>query len=450
EAMMSDMNRDSNRRAFLRDAAGGVSLAALWHVNPRPAAASRSPLEKLKLASIGTANRAAANLEGCAGEQIVALADIDDRSLAAAAAKYRGVRTYRDFRALLEEESDRVDAVVVSTPDHTHAPAAAMALRMGKPVYCEKPLTHTVAEARLLADLAAEKNLATQMGTQIHAGDNYRRVVEMVRGGVIGPVREVHVWAAATYNGGPLKKAQKPTGVDWDLWLGPAAEREYVECAIEGRPATVHPYYWRWYWDYGNGGLGDFGCHFMDLAHWALDLQHPTSVAASGPEPDSVATTSGVVVQYEYPARGELPPVSLTWYDGGKRPPKLQEYRDESGNRFDWKSGQLFIGERGAILSDYGRRRLLPVANAADFDIPEPSIPDSIGHHREWIEAIKSGSATTCNFGYSGALTEAVLLGVVSYRSGEELKWDAANLKVTNSPKAQQLIHKEYRDGWSL
>ena len=445
------MTSKLTRRGFLgRSLLVGGAAAAGWHVNPRPAAASTSALEKLNIAAVGTANRAAANISGCASQNIVALTDIDSNFLDAAAAKYKGARKYRDFRTMLEKEEDKLDAVIVATPDHTHAAAAAMALRMGKHTYCEKPLTHTVYEARRLAELAAEKKLVTQLGTQIHAGDNYRRVVELVQSGTIGPVREVHVWVGVNYSGGRLLNKEKPSNVDWDLWLGPAPKRPYVECTIHDKPTTVHPFHWRSFWDYGSGGLGDFGCHYMDLAHWALALKHPTSVAATGPEPDDEATTAGIVVRYEYPARGSLPPCKLTWYDGGKKPEALARFKDKKGKPLDWPSGQLFIGQRGAILSNYGAHMLLPVDKAGDFKRPEPYIPASSGHHNEWIEAIKEGGPTTCNFAYSGALTEAVLLGVVSYRSGQALQWDGQNLRVTNSAKAQQMLHREYRPGWTL
>ena len=425
-------------------------LASGYHVNPRPARASNSTLEKLNIAAIGTGNRAAANISGCASQNIVALADIDANFLGACGEKYQQTRKYRDFREMLEREGDKVDAVIVATPDHTHAPAAAMAMHMGKHTYCEKPLTHTVYEARKLAELAAAKGLVTQMGTQIHAGDNYRRVVELVESGTIGEIRECHVWVGVNYSGGKLLAKSKPTYVDWDLWLGPANKREYIESTINGEHQTVHPYHWRWFWDYGNGGLGDFGCHYMDLAHWALKLRHPTSVSATGPEPEDEASTAGLIVKYKYPARGKLPPVDLTWYDGGKRPPMLSSYRGPDGEPLNWGSGQLFIGQHGAIVSDYSKHLLLPIYRATDFARPEPYIAPSLGHHNEWIDAIKNSGMTTCNFDYAGALTEAVLLGVASYRSGESLEWNAEQLRVTNSSAAQTWIHKEYRRGWTL
>lgn len=318
-----------------------------------------------------------------------------------------------------------------------------MAMRLGKHVYCEKPLTHTVYEARVLATLAKEKKLVTQMGTQIHAGDNYRRVVELVQTNAIGPIREVHVWADAVYTGGKFTTDKpKPANVNWDLFLGPAPERPYSE--------GVHPFAWRKFWDYGTGSLGDFGCHYMDLVHWALKLRGPKTVSAQGPEFDPISTPAWNIVEYEHPARGDMPPVKLTWYDSGKVPPLLATLKDREGKPFDWKAGQLFVGEKGMIISNYGRHVLLPVDKFVDFKAPEPFIPNSIGHHAEWLKAIRTGGETTCNFDYSGALSEAVLLDTVAYRAGTKIEWDAANFKVLNSTKAQELLHKEYRKGWTL
>jgi predicted dehydrogenase len=344
---------------------------------------------------------------------------------------------------MLEKEADRIDAVCVGTPDHTHAPAAAMALRMGKHVYCEKPLTHTVFEARTLANLAKEKRLITQMGNQIHAGENYRRVVELIQSGAIGKVNECHVWVTAKYSGAKFTTGtQAPPTLDWNLWLGPAPERPYSE--------GVHPFEWRKFWDYGTGALGDFGCHYMDLCHWALGLRAPTTVEAEGPPVDAVSCPAWCIARYEY-ARGEEPPVKLTWYDSGRQPELAQTLKIDGrplGEVF--KSAQLFIGSEGMLVSDYNRHRLLPEEKFKGFTPPPQTIPKSVGHHREWVEAIKGSGTTLSNFDYAGALTEAVLLGTVAYRSGQRLEWDSANLKLKNSPEAQQLIHKEYRKGWTL
>lgn len=437
----------ASRREFLQtSAAAGVVLSG-YFVNPTAAAPSKSPNERLNIACVGATGRAGANVQELASQNIVALADVDGDLLDKGAANYPGVRKYRDFRVMIEKEMEKIDAVCVGTPDHTHAPAAAMALRLKKHVYCEKPLSHTVFEARTLAKLAAENKLVTQMGTQIHAGDNYRRVVELIQTGAIGPVKEVHVWAGARYSGAKFTTGTPaPKNLDWDLWLGPAPERPYSD--------GVHPFQWRRFWDYGTGALGDFGCHFMDLVHWALKLKNPTRVSVEGPPVDAVSAPDWLIAHYDYPAREGMPAVKMHWYDSGKQPPMLAEIlaanKDDQGKTLSFGGGQLFVGEKGMILSDYGRHLLLPKDKFVDFKRPDQFIPKSIGHHNEWVQAIKTGGPTTCNFDYSGALSEAVLLGVVAYRSGKEVEWDAANLKVTNNPAAQALVHKEYRKGWTL
>ena len=435
----------ASRRQFLTTSAAATSALALGaYVNPAPAQESKSPNERLRIAGVGTSNRAGANLDALSSQDIVALADVDDNMMAKGGAKFPAARKYRDFRVMLEKEAGNIDAVMVGTPDHTHAPAAAMALRMGKHVYCEKPLTHTVFECRTLRNLAAEKKLVTQMGTQIHAGENYRRVVELIQAGAIGNVTEAYVWVPAQYTGATFTTGTPaPAGLDWDLWLGPCKERPYSK--------GPHPFDWRKYWEYGTGALGDFGCHYIDLVHWALDLRAPLSAEAKGPPVDPISCPEYCTARYEYPARGKQPALVLHWSDSGRKPEvasKLQFQGKPVGETF--KAAQLFIGDQGMLVSDYNRHFLLPEDKFVDFKRPEPTIPKSVGHHREWVDAIKTGGTTTCNFDYSGALTEAVLLGTVAYRSGERLEWDSENLKVTNSSGAQQLLHKEYRKGWTL
>ena len=434
------------RRRFLSTSAAATSALALGaYVNVSPAKESKSANDKLRIAGIGVTGRGGEDIAGVASENVVVLCDVDENLLEKGMVRFKAERKYQDFRVMLEKEEKNLDAVVVGTPDHTHAPAAAMALRLGKHVYCEKPLTHTVKEARVLATLAKEKKLVTQMGNQIHAGDNYRRVVELVQGGAIGKVTEVHVWAGAEYHSAKFTTGTTaPKGLDWDLWLGPAPERPYSE--------GVHPFNWRKFWDYGTGTLGDFGCHFMDLAHWALNLRAPTAVEATGdPTPyDPVSAPRHCIAHYEYPARGEMPACKLHWYDSGKRPELWGSIEIEDAKKATAGGGQLFVGSGGMLLSNYGGRWLLPESKFTGFQAPKESIPASIGHHQEWIHAIKTGGTTTCNFDYAGALTEAVLLGTVAYRSGKRVEWDAANLKVTNNPDAQQFVHTEYRKGWTL
>ena len=431
--------RSTNRREFLRHAAAtGLALTTTGYWTGTAQAQSSSPSEKLNVAIIGAGNRGKANLDGVSGENIVAICDVDDVTAAQAYKEYPKARKYRDFRKMLDEAND-IDAVVISTADHTHAVSTVAAMRLGKHVYCEKPLTHTVYEARVVAQVAKEQKVATQMGTQIHAGDNYRRVVELIQAGAVGPVREVHVYVGRSWSGGdrPAETPPVPSTLSWDLWLGPASERPY-------HPDYV-PKNWRRWWDFGGGTLADMGCHHQDLAFWALGLRHPLTVEASGPPPHKETTPAQLTVKYEYPARGEQPPVTLTWYDGDKGPAFLAEK-----GLNNWGAGVVFIGEQGMLQSDYGRHQLFPKDKFADYKRPEPSIPKSVGHHQEWINACKTGSRTTCNFDYAGALTEAVLLGNVAYRLGKRLEWDATNLVATNAPEADPLLRKEYRQGWSL
>jgi len=425
-----------NRRQVLRQAALAGAASALGTLPARPLLAA-SPNEKLNIAVVGCGGRGGDDLSGVSSENIVALCDVDDRRAARAYKAHPKARRFRDFRKMLDAVGREIEAVVVGTPDHTHAPPAVAAMKMGKHCYCEKPLAHSVYEVRTMREIAQQKKLATQMGTQIHAEPNYRRVVELIQSGAIGPVGEVHVWFGGSYAGKdrPKETPPVPPELDWDLWLGPAPTRPYHPCYLPGA--------WRRWWDFGCGALGDFGCHYMDLPFWALGLRYPTSVEAEGPPVHPEGTPGWLTIRYEFPARGALPPVRLTWYDGGKRPAQVQQ-----GKVPNWGSAVLFVGQKGMLLADYGRRKLLPEAQFAGFQAPKPTIPDSIGHHREWIAACKTGSPTTCNFDYSGALAEAVVLGNVAYRCGKKLLWDAASLKATGCPEADPYIRPEYRQGW--
>ena len=426
------------RRQMLRNASlAGIAIwtsAKSWGGEP-----VGSPNEKLHVAGIGVGGQGGWDIGECASENIVALCDVDDRRAADSFARFGKAKRFRDFRKMLDQMEEQIDAVVIGTPDHTHAPPAVMAMRMGKHCYCEKPLAHCVHEVRTMIELAEKDKLATQMGTQIHAQSNYRRVVELVQCGAIGPVGEVHVWHPVAYGGGdrPKETPPVPPELDWDLWLGPAPYRPYHPCYLPGA--------WRSWWDFGTGGLGDFGCHYMDLPFWALGLRHPTTVEAEGPPVHPEQTSPGLIIRYEFPARGDLPPVKMTWYDGGKCPSFLAEREIP-----DWGAAVLFIGQKGMLLADYGRHQLLPEAQYAGFQRPAPTIPDSIGHHAEWIRACKTGEPTTCNFDYSGTLAEAVLLGTVAHRVGRKLQWDPVQLKAVGCPEAYHFIRKTYREGWKL
>jgi predicted dehydrogenase len=432
------MPRSISRRRFLHTSsvlASGVWIGAAGGQDKK-----ESSNDRLRVGLIGVAGQGEYNLNEvvAAGAEIVALCDVDEQRAGPARERFPKASFYADFRRLIDSKG--LDAVVVATPDHTHAVATLAALRAGLHVYCEKPLTHTVHEARLVAETAAKHKRTTQMGTQIHAGANYRRVVELIQAGTIGPVREVHVWCDKSLGGGdrPTDMPAVPKGLHYDLWLGPAPERPYHP--------TYIPFHWRKWWDFGGGTLGDMACHHMDLPFWALNLRYPENVAAEGSSPVHPETAAKwLIVRYDFPARGTLPAVKLTWYDGGKRPAAFTEAKLPK-----WGDGCLFIGEKGMLLADYGRFKLLPEDQFADFVPPKPSIPDSVGHHREWIQACKSGSATTCNFDYGGALTEAVLLGNVAYRLGKPLRWDAKNLRATNESDAERFIRKEYRKSWTL
>jgi predicted dehydrogenase len=422
-------NRHLNRRAFIKGAA--VFGSGVWLGIGRGFASGKSPNDKLNIGIIGVGNRAEANISGVNSQNIVALCDIDEEYLRRAAEDFPKAKTYTDFRKLLEQRD--IDAVLISTADHTHAVATLMALEGGKHVYCEKPLTHTVQEARAVANAAAKAKVATQMGTQIHASSNYRRVVELIQSGAIGTVSEAHAFTHKSWGGSGRAGDPSPTPkhIHFDLWLGPAPARPY------------HPQYlpvnWRKWWDFGGGTLGDMGCHYLDLAHWALGLRHPKTVHAEGPPPNAETTPPWLIVNYEYEA------AKVAWYDGGKKPRLMNE-----GVVPDWKAGVLFVGSKGMLLADYSKHRLLPESKFAGFKAPARFIPDSIGHYDEWIQACKTGSPTTCNFDYAGALTEAVLLGNVAYRAGHKIEWDAANLKVTNDTAAMNFVARESRKGWTV
>ncbi|MCH9656840.1 MAG: Gfo/Idh/MocA family oxidoreductase [Planctomycetes bacterium] len=434
------MQKNSNfsRRDFLKSTTAGAAAISTGVWTGLAPAASKSANGKLNIACIGTANRAAADIDGVKGENIVALVDIDSNYLDRASANFPGARRYADYREMLESEDGKIDAVVIGTTDHHHAPASIRAIRKGLHVYCEKPLTHTVQEARIIAQEAKKHGVATQLGTQVHASDNYRRVVEIVQSGILGDVNEVHVWVGKGWGGGelPSDTQEPPKNLSWDLWLGPAPVRPFAA----GR---YHPAQWRRWWQFGQGTLGDMACHYMDLPFWALDLRHPTHCEAEGPEVHPETCPHGLTVRYQFPKRGKLVPVKLTWYDGNMIPKKV------AGERVPG-SGVMFVGTEGTMFANYGGYKLFPKEKFADFKPPKQTIPKSIGHHAEWIKACKDGSPTTCNFDYSGALTEAVLLGNVSYRAKSPLEWDAANLKATNCPAADKYISKEYRKGWEV
>lgn len=438
-----------HRRRFLQTTAAAAGTS--FFVNPGFAQEPKAgPNEKLRVAIIGVNGQGEWNLNGVAGTglaDIVALCDVDATRSANVVKRFPQARFYDDYRRLIDQHKE-LDAVLVATPDHHHASATILAMRAGKHVYCEKPLAHSVHEVRTMMETAARQKVVTQMGTQIHAGENYHRVVEIVRGGVIGPVRRVQVWnGGRPVAGNRVKEAQQPpAGFNWDLWLGPAPEQHYPPFRT-GASTSPH-FHWRWWWDFGGGVLADLACHYMDLPHWALDLRQPTSVVATGRVTHQGDNQLPDVMQvdWEYPARGNLPPVHLTWYHGVGGPGL-----DGKVTFPGFGSAVLFEGEKGQLVADYGKYRLLPEDRFRDVQLPAQTLRRSPGHHREWLEAIRTGRETSCNFQYSGALSETVLLGNVAYRANAgKLQYDARTGRLANAANAEQYLRREYRRGWSL
>jgi len=447
--------RRLNRRDLLKTTtlAGTGILAAQWGFWPGDAKADEprrlGPNDRLNVAIIGAGGRGAANLGSIAPtENIVALCDVDENRAAASYRRFPQVAKYHDFRVMLDKQRD-IDAVVVSTPDHQHAVASAAAIRLGKHVYCEKPLTHDVWEARQLRELATKQRVATQMGNNGTASNGLRTAVEIIRSGAIGDVREIHVWTNRPIWPQNIaqrpKGEQTPKGLNWQLWLGTAPDRQYNRAYV--------PHDWRGWWDFGTGAIGDMACHTMNLAFMALNLGAPNSIIADLATPLNPETApEGCTVTYQFPARrnlppgqGELPACRLLWYE--RRRPTVELFMGEKPPG----SGCLLVGSKGTLYSpsDNGdSHRLLPLNSFRDYQAPKPSLPRSPGHHAEWIRACKGGPAAMSNFDYAGPLTEMALLGNVAIRAGGRVTWDAVNLRATPA-QAQRYIRREYRQGWN-
>ncbi|MBN2375169.1 MAG: Gfo/Idh/MocA family oxidoreductase [Sedimentisphaerales bacterium] len=442
------------RRKFL---AGASAVSAGLTIVPRfvlGGVGQVAPSEKLNIAGIGIGGMGASNLRNVESENMVALCDVDDEYAAKTFQRYPQAKRYRDYRKMLAEQQD-IDAVVIATPDHTHAVIAMAAMKAGKHVYCQKPLTHNVYESRLLAAAAKEEGVVTQMGIQHHSSNYVRLLREWIQDGAIGEVHEVvawssltyypwgHAWWSTTHENRPKEKPEVPVTLDWDLWLGPAAERPYHPC--------YHPAKWRAWWDFGCGMMGDRGVHTFDPIFWALDLKYPDSIEATNLGGNEETHPLGTIVTYQFPARGSKVPVKLTWYDGifPPRPDDLEDGRQFGGS----EGGIYFIGAKGSIMSGYmgDSPRIVPEAKMKAYKQPEPTIPRVEGsHEQDWIRAIKSGGKAGADFAYSGPLTEAVLLGNVAKRVDGRIHWDGANMKVTNNADANQYLKRVYRDPWSL
>lgn len=409
---------------------------------------------KLNVAMIGSGGRANANLKGLEKENIVMLCDVNEKNIEAAAVRYPKARKEVDFRKVFDHARE-FDAVVVSTCEHTHAMATMLALKHKKHVYCEKPLTHNVYEARKIREAAVKAGVVTQMGIQMHASENYRRVVEIIQSGAIGPVHEAHVWVSRAWGlqsqaasdankdrvyvtARPKEAMPIPEGLHWDLWLGPAPARPFHEVYFPG------PKWYRW-WDFGNGTMSDLGSHSNDMPFWALKLQSPLTIEAFGPPPHPEIAPATMRAVYEFGQRGNLPPVRLTWHQGEDKPDLWTQKAIPQ-----WPNGTLFIGSKGMLVADYTKLQLLPEKNFVDFKAAPRTLPVSPGQQQEWAAACKGGPKPLADFTYSGWLTESNHLGNVAYRTGKKLEWDVAKMRAKNAPAADQYIKREYRKGWKL
>lgn len=450
-----------SRRSFVKTSAAAVAASAVFQIVPRRAVAGGGeppPSERLNIAGIGLGARGFGLLQGLAADHnVVALCDVDDRTAAEAYRQWPKAARYRDFRKMLESQKD-IDAVTIATPDHLHFVIAMWALKHGKHVYCEKPLTHTIAEARALAKAAGEAKVATQMGNQGNAGEGVRLMQEWIEDGAIGSVREVHAWTNKPVwpqgIGRPTGAPPVPDGLDWDLWLGPVPERPY-------HPAYL-PFKWRGWWAFGSCVIGDMACHVLNNPWRALNLGLPASVEAYSSGCTAETGPLASMVYFDFPARGEMPPVNVTWYDGGMMPPRPPELEDS--RRMGDNEGCLFVGDAGKIIcSCYGDNpRIIPEARMKEYERPAKRIPRSPGHGEEWIRACKGGPKAGSHFERAAVLTEVVQLGNVAIRWSAKqhaaktngcpvkLLWDAEAGRVANVPEANRFLQTETRKGWEI
>lgn len=450
---MSNTSRPITRRRFLQSTAKAVATFTILRAG---SARTYAANERLNIAAIGISGQGAGDIDQLKSQNIVALCDVDWRHAAGTFKKFPGAKQFKDYRKMFDSSHREFDAVIVATPDHHHAPASMAAIRLGKHVYCEKPLTHSVWEARTIAQAARTAKVATQMGNQAQASEETRRLQEFVLDDAIGPIREVHIWTDRPSRGlfdeywpqgvgRPTDKPAVPDTLDWDLWLGPAPLRPY-------HPAYL-PAKWRGWWDFGTGALGDIGCHYFDPVFRALKLGAPISVEASSTRVNPETYPLGASVTYQFPARGALPALKLVWSDGGLRPPRPEQLRD---NDTMGDNGHLLVGDKGIIMTDWRKWRIYPEKLAGDYGEPPKKLSRSPGHHQEWIDACKGGPAAGSNFDWAGPLTETVLLGNVALRTQlrekltkVRLAWDSAKLEFTNLPEANQFLRRAYREGWS-
>jgi predicted dehydrogenase len=451
------MKRSTSRRDFLKSTtAAGVGFWAAAGAMPRE---SRSAIERIRFGCIGVGGKGSSDSKDASRNgDVVAICDIDDNTLNKAGDTFAGAKKYNDFRKMLEEMGPNIDAVTVSTPDHTHAAASLMAMRMGKACFTQKPMTHSIYEARRMGEVAREMKVATQMGNQGTANRGLRQAAAVVKAGTLGNVSEVHVWTNRPIwpqGAGRPPEAEVPKHVHWDLWIGPAAYRSYAN--------GYHPFAWRGYWDFGTGALGDMACHTMNMPYMALGLQHPISVEAQTSGHNKETYPAWSIIKYEFPATDKRGPVTFTWYDGKKLPPielfqkvKWPKEAIKDGPKGDKAetfetsiSGALLIGDKASLYSpgDYADKFYLPEG----MEKPKVDIDVSPGHFVEYARAIKEGIPATSNFpDYSGPLTEIVLLGNLAVWSGNKVLWDAKELKAKGAPELDSMIRPTYREGYTL
>jgi predicted dehydrogenase len=411
------------------------------------------PSEKLNIASIGVGGMGAGDVNDVSRENIVALCDVDLRHAAGTFKKFPQAKQYRDFRKMFDEMEKQIDAVTVSTPDHTHAVAAMAAIKRGKHVYCQKPLAHSVYEVRQLMKAAAEHKVVTQLGNQGHSFDSIRDFCEWIWDGAIGKVHTIHAGCSAVNSAidqlPRLKERHRvPATLDWNLWLGPAQQRPYHPAYLPGS--------WRGWVPFGNGTVGDWTCHVVDPVFWALDLGAPKTIQAEvknyDPKTQGDAFPRGEKITYEFPAQGRHGPITMYWYSGTEKIPRPDDL-EPGRNAVD--TGAVVLGDAGTIM--YGSHgaggvRIIPEAKMRIYQRPEKKLPRGLEHHRDWLEAIRGGRKAGSDFtAYGGPLTELAMLGVIAIKlPGTKLEWDAANMQFTNSPEANQHINPPYRDGWTL